>query len=190
MFNKSKKSKTIWVEDRFGESHPQKIKERKKYDPQAIKSPPKRPAKEYVGFLMGRREYSRKELEQKMKLKGYEPLMIEQTLDWMTEHNYQSDERFAASVVRQQGRRLGNSRLSQNLQQKGVDKELILESLEQADDEGERANGVIDKFSKYDLTDLKIKQKAFRFLMSRGFSYDLTQKAWKELCLKKEEEES
>lgn len=187
-FSKSK-TYTQTVEDEFGNLIEVK---RRKYHPKTFRrinhetqtqtqTPPKRPAKEYALFLMGRREYSQQELRQKMKNKGYEDTSIEETLNWLQEKGFQSDERFAQSLIRNQQNRYGNRRIQQNLHQKGIDSDLIQKTLTISDDETERAFLAISKFKKYDLKDPKTKEKAIRFLAQRGFSYDLISKAWKHL---------
>lgn len=190
---------TYSFDDEFQGAPTKKGKKRKPYTPRprpdrnAPVTPPKRPARDYAMWLMGRREYSRKELEQRLKLKGYEIDVINTALDWMSEHNYQSDERFAASLVRQQSNRLGNRRLSQSLKQKGISEDIAVESMELASDEEERAIQVIQKFSRVNLADkeirMKTKQKAARFLMSRGFSWDLFKKAWATLIESSEDDD-
>ena len=157
----------------------------RKRDPHAPKKPPTRPAKDYVLWLMGRREYSRLELEQRLKLKGYPETDIAPALDWLQEHNFQSDERFAASLVRQQSNRLGNRRLAQTLKQKGVSAEIAVEVIATTDDEDGRADSAISKYARLDLSDFEVRQKArekaFRFLTSRGFSFDVAKRAWKRM---------
>ena len=74
--------------------------------------------------LQGRREHSRAELTQKLKLFGASVVQIEETLVRLAEYSLQSDDRFAESLVRSQllrGR--GQRAIKQVLQQRGLDAE-------------------------------------------------------------------
>ena len=62
------------------------------------------------------------------------------------------------------------------LQQKGINNKVISKYLDEIDDELELENAkelYEKKFSNIDLSDFKQKQKAYRFLASKGFSYDI-----------------
>ena len=74
--------------------------------------------------LQGRREHSRVELTQKLKLFGASADQIEEALVRLAEYSLQSDDRFAESLVRSQllrGR--GQRAIKQVLQQRGLDAE-------------------------------------------------------------------
>ena len=148
----------------------------------AEKKAPSWPAFDYGVWMLGRREYARQELAQKMKLRGYEPTEIEQALDRLMELGFQSDVRFTQSQVRSKSSRYGNRRLTQQLTQH-VDTHLVDEAMEGLDDERTRTLALMSRFDSWDRTNPKQQDKMVRFLMSRGFSYH-SFKPWLELWKK------
>ena len=78
---------------------------------------------------------------------------------------------------------LSKKTLGYELKNKGLEKEIIERALsefeindyEVALREGKR------KFGKYDINDKKIQQKVYRFLLHRGFSYEIADKVVREL---------
>lgn len=147
-----------------------------------------RPAKHYALWLLGRREWSAKELEQRLRLKGYPDQDIAACLEFCQQHGLQSDSRFAASKVRTRAASHGNRRISQELSLKGVSPEDRLQALSEAGDETERAQEAARRFEDKPWS-LELKSKAWRFLMSRGFSTQAIGHALKALeCRAKEHE--
>lgn len=132
---------------------------------------PSRPARLYAAWLLGRREWSAKELETRLKLKGYGPVAIDECLAYLQSQGLQADSRYAEVRVRSKARMLGNRRLKQDLSAKGISPETAAEALAQAGDETERAIAAASRFNGQELTP-ELKAKAWRFLMSRGFSSD------------------
>ena len=53
----------------------------------------------YSIYLLGRRDYSVKELKKKFKEKEYEESDVKEVLDYLIENEYQSDEKFARSFI-------------------------------------------------------------------------------------------
>lgn len=136
--------------------------------------------------FLSRREYAREELRRKLLVYEDDEQKLLALLDNLEAKGFLSDERAAASLLRQKSSRLGQARLRQELQAKGFDKELMQESLQSlADSEFERAKQVwLRKFGSVnmDATDLsfadrmKLQAKQIRFLSSRGFSLDIARK--------------
>ncbi|MEY2908606.1 MAG: hypothetical protein RLZZ602_1129 [Pseudomonadota bacterium] len=135
--------------------------------------------------LLSRREHSVEELVTKLKRRfGNEPntvaLIVEQ-LERLTAQGLQSDERYAASMLRQQiSKGLGPRRLDQELRAKGVrDEWQNCAEADQLDvDWFERAREVyLKKFGVSPLPqDSKLRQKEWarraRFMQYRGFEPD------------------
>jgi len=141
---------------------------------------PQQSAKSYALWLLSRREWSAKELHQRLKLKGYEEPDIEACLALLEQHGLQSDSRFAHSRVRSKASQLGNRRLRQDLAAKGISADLVSESLEEAGDELERARAAARRFEGKEWTP-ELQAKAWRFLMSRGFGSDAIRQTLKSL---------
>ena len=82
-----------------------------------------------------------------------------------------SDRRMAESLVRNGAERFGRARLSQDLQRKGLDENLISNVLQPlAEDEKSRAQAVWQRRFGKPPTSLKEKARQYRFLVGRGFA--------------------
>ncbi|TDR33119.1 recombination regulator RecX [Hydromonas duriensis] len=131
---------------------------------------------------LSRREYSRVELRKKVlfSLRNYDCendlalTLLDDVLDDLAQHNWQSDERVAASVSKIKGERYGSARVKHELNQQGLSHELIAHEMAQlASTELQRAHDVWQKKFGQAPADLKEKAKQVRFMASRGFNFDI-----------------
>ncbi len=136
--------------------------------------------REYIVFLLGRREYSELEVRQRLKQRGCEEAEIEDAVSFSKELGIQSDTRYATIKARSEGRRKGNRSIRRTLSQQGIETEQIDQELNELAPETERVLGAIKRFEGKPL-DLKLKAKIWRFLMSRGFSRDAIESAFAHL---------
>ncbi|MES2909092.1 MAG: regulatory protein RecX [Pseudomonadota bacterium] len=123
--------------------------------------------------LQGRREHSRVELTQKLKLFGASAVQIEEALVRLAEYSLQSDDRFAESLVRSQllrGR--GQRAIKQVLQQRGLDAEHPALAEQTVDTDWTlKAQELLQRRFGVNLSrDAKEKARYIRFLQYRGFS--------------------
>lgn len=129
----------------------------------------------YGMYLLGRRDYSVKEMVKKFKEKEYQAEEIELVMNYLKENGYQSDERFTRSFINSKlSSKIGISKIKSTLSfEKGIDKELIELVLSEMEiDEIPVIMKIVEqKYRNKDLTDQKEKSKAFRFLVSKGFSF-------------------
>ncbi|MBR6026388.1 MAG: recombination regulator RecX [Neisseriaceae bacterium] len=134
-----------------------------------------------VNYL-SRREYSKFELKNKLSKYSDDNELILQVLDELSQKNWQSDERFSESLINSKSSKYGNLRLIETLRQKGVDSETAQKYLLNDDEEIANAKQVLQK--KFGTADYPIsaqlKQKCYRFLSYRGFSYEIIQKAMRQ----------
>ena len=132
--------------------------------------------------LLARREYSRAELYQRFKDQVESTQLLNEELDRLAENGYQSDQRFAESFVRQRvSQYWGQKRITYELQQKGIPKDLILRILEEmevnwADLAKELA---IKRFNQSVPTSQKEQSRRFRYLLNHGFDYEEAKNALK-----------
>ena len=142
----------------------------------------------YLFYLLARPDYSQFELSQKINTRFYDELktldpncedyfalqaLITTTLNKFSQDGYQSDERFAFSFVRSKYAALnGPIKIRYLLQSKKISSELIERALAQEECDwfasAERLK--IKKFGEHAISDMKMKQKAWSYLSSRGFS--------------------
>lgn len=134
--------------------------------------------------LLGMRDHAIEELRRKLRDRRYDRALIDQTIDRMIEFRYLDDTRFAermaASLMRQGW---GPYRIKQKLQERGLDRDLVDDTMQAIDDEDEasdEAEGVWvvcarDQFtSKFRCEPGELERedrdRAFRHLQYRGFS--------------------
>ena len=125
--------------------------------------------------LLSRRDYSVKELTEKLSPRCDEALLYK-VLDAFIEAGYQSDERFAGALVRNRASQsYGKMRVLQDARRKGISDILIQAAIqEEAIDWFELAVTAYQKKFKepLDRQDRKSADKRMRFLVQRGFSFD------------------
>lgn len=124
----------------------------------------------YVLWLLNRREYSEKEISDKLIEKKYHPNDQRKVIEYVKEKKYQSDERYGNWFIRT--KKLGSKKLRYELKQKGLSDELIDKLLPDDNEEKERMEEIFNKkFSNKDLIDKKQKDKAIRYMLSKGYNY-------------------
>lgn len=134
--------------------------------------------------LLGRRDHSRAELQQKLKQRKFSLEEIQEALQRCQELSLQSDERFVESFTRTRIRQgYGPLKIIQELITRGVEREVIYRSLhEEKPDWVHYATAVLQKRNKSkDSWSYEELQKQQRFLLYRGFDQEtITQvtKAW------------
>lgn len=124
------------------------------------------------------REHSRIELARKLARYAEEGDDIEALLDTLEAANFQSQSRFAESLVHRRAHRFGNSRIAMELQSHGLDAETLAAAKgELARDEAGRACEVWRKKFSHPPRDAAERAKQMRFLQQRGFSHPAIQAA-------------
>lgn len=123
-----------------------------------------------IGFL-SRREHSRRELERKLKPHASDPQALVTLLDELAAQNWQSDERFAYSLVNRRAARQGWQRIASELHQHRIP-DAVIEELKASllDTEADRARDVWERKFGEPASDAKGYAKQYRFMASRGFS--------------------
>lgn len=141
--------------------------------------------------LLGRRDYSRKELYIKYKdrVESLEDLDI--VLEDFAERGWQCDTRFCESFLNSRCYRYGPIRLRFELSNKGITDDQIERALEALEmDWSAQASDILQrKYSALDTQDPKQKGKAYRFLAQRGFNSEHIQQALSNYTNNEESEE-
>lgn len=136
--------------------------------------------RDYVVYLLGRREYSEKELRDKLKLRECTDEEREEAIAFVKELGLQSDARYATLKARSEGRRKGDRSIRRSLAGQGIATENIEQELQTLTPECERVLATVKRFEG-DLLDFKTKGKVWRFLTYRGFSGDAIRAALEHL---------
>lgn len=126
-----------------------------------------------------------KEVEDKLTEKGFSQVTVAKTIDTLEEYRFLDDESYARDYLKGRISQRGIRAIEQELSRKGVDKELTRELTEGMEDaEYEAALKACRK--KYrtlkarETEEHKLKEKVYRFLMSRGYNYDLIKRVYDE----------
>jgi regulatory protein len=129
-------------------------------------------------------ERSLKEVETKLKAWEVPEELHEQLIQLLFEEGFLSQERFANTYTRGKInlKKWGKTKVKMYLKHKGIDDETIQNSLGQVDEQAYLENA--QKLAKHKLNTIKdqenplvVKQKIYRFLLSKGFEMDVIQKA-------------
>ncbi len=132
-------------------------------------------ARERAIRLLARREHSAAELRIKLRQRAVDAGVIDHVLAGLESENLLSDERFAEEFVRsRRGGRYGPVRIRAELGQRGVD-EAIADALLRDDEADYLAQAVAlrsKRFGDTPPTDVRERQRQYRYLANRGFTTD------------------
>lgn len=120
--------------------------------------------------LLARREHSKAELQKKLLAREFLREEVEEVTAALQSENLQSDERFAEAYINMRANRgFGPARISRELQERGVNDNLISEYLSNIDWQAKAKDVWQKKFrSKYP-KDFAERAKQMAFLQYRGF---------------------
>ncbi len=133
----------------------------------------------YTFRILGKKGYTEREIEEKLYQKGYKKEIREKTIDRLKELGYLNDRKFAQEFIERclLRKAAGKYLLAKKLQEKGVRKEIVEESLEKVYPEKEEdlAEKAGEKFlSRLSSLPLeKKKSRLFSFLSRRGFPSEM-----------------
>lgn len=127
--------------------------------------------------LLSMRPHSEKELEKKLREKGFSQVVVKEALEKLHELKYLDDALFARQWARNLvvNKLWGNRKIIISLQEKGVSAELISAATDEARREISEEQAIIFLIKKkasrkkLDILDLKEKKRIFQNLLGRGF---------------------
>lgn len=140
-------------------------------------------AKEYLYAMVARKARTIKEARERLYAKGFHKDAVEYAIGVVSSYGYLNDEEFAKSFVENGSRSKGSYRLKREMQLKGVSEEDLNVALCELSEEDEYSSAKVlaVKYVKgKNLEDEKTKEKLFRHLVSRGYSYGIVKKVLKE----------
>ena len=122
--------------------------------------------------LLSYRPMSCKELREKLVQKGEDPVCAEEAVQWLQEHRFLDDARYAGMVVRHYaGKGYGAGRIRQELQRRGIPRELWEDALGELPESDDR----LDRYLASKLKDPEDRvqiQKISASLVRRGVSWE------------------
>lgn len=125
--------------------------------------------------LLARREHSLDELQKKLAQADHSDAEIEATLNWLLQHDLQSNQRFAEAFIRSRSQRgYGALRIKQEMKQRGVADDLIKTTFEAAkiDWFALAVEVRCKRFGEQMPDNFKDRAKQLRFLKYRGFTHE------------------
>lgn len=107
--------------------------------------------------------------------KGYLPEVVDEVLEKLRGYNFVNDGQYATAYANQAISRKGRRLVKMELKQKGVAENAIEEALGEVDleKEEEGARRIAEKYLKNKPMDKPNLQKAFRYMMGKGYDYEL-----------------
>ena len=190
----SKARSRVWIDGEFafvlykGELRLYRIREGEEISEETLKTirqevMPKR-AKLRAMNLLKSREYTTKQLHDKLKQGGYPENIITLALDYVASYHYTDDLRYAVSYMQSHETDKSRRRIEQDLMRKGIGKETLEKAWQTWEarggeqDEQQMISELLEKRGYCPReADLREKQRLYGFLMRRGFSGEQVRKA-------------
>lgn len=110
-----------------------------------------------------------KELKDYLIKKGFDEEIVLEVIKKLKEYSFVDDDIYAKNFIKSKSKRSGKRKLSFELKKRGIDENLINENIKEYADDSETILPLCEKYLKNKPRDYKTKQKAYRFLSSRGF---------------------
>ena len=120
-----------------------------------------------------------KEIRDFLSKKGYLPAVIDFVTDKMRGYGFLNDGEYAAEYISHAAKKKGGRLIKCELRAKGVSEEDIEDALEDLDEDTElsAATGVLKKYLRAKSADKETLQKAYRYLLGKGFDFDTAKRA-------------
>jgi len=143
----------------------------------------------YAFLLLKYRARSKKEINDRLKRKGYSSSLIDKVIEYLQEYNYLNDEEFARMFVSSSVEKgWGQRRIKFEFKKFGVEPKIyerFLATRAFKDKKKEKINQLIERKMKFYKGKKNSTQKVIRFLLGKGFEYDEIFKALDQLGVKK-----
>ncbi len=156
-------------------------------------------AKERALNFLSYRDRSEKEIRTKLKNVGYEANIIDWVITELKRIQLINDQKFALSYAQSHiiTRPMGEYLLRRELQQKGIDPELIEQTIEKVYQEKDQFSmaselASLRKKQLKNIGEMKTKKRVSDFLLRRGFSWEIVSQVleqWDDLCIENENQE-
>lgn len=151
----------------------------------------KRFATERAAYLLEKKDYPMKQLHEKLTMVGYPDNIADEVLFFLISRGYVDDLRYARRYVEKKKDKTGTRRIRQELMLRGISKEYIEEALSELTDADEQLNVAVNYVKKYIRTrktyeQVKLRNNAIAMLARRGYSYDISRRAY-EIAVQSEE---
>lgn len=137
-------------------------------------------AKKYALKLLSEKDYTVKQIFDKLKRKKYDDTMIEEIISYLKENKQIDDNLFIKeATISYNNKNYGKLKILEELNKKGINKEKLQHLEFDDDNEVQKAINLLEKFVKKQSNKSfnKIKQDAYSQLIYKGFESDIALKA-------------
>lgn len=120
-----------------------------------------------------------KQIREYLSGKGYLPAVVDYAVEKLRSYNFLNDGEYAEAYVEFAAKRKGNRLIKMELRSKGISEREIDEALGTLSEEQEleSAKAILEKYMRGKTADQATLQKAYRYLMGKGFDYDAAKAA-------------
>ncbi|MBQ7370157.1 MAG: RecX family transcriptional regulator [Clostridia bacterium] len=120
-----------------------------------------------------------KQIRDYLYKKGYLSTVVEYVLEKLRDYRFVDDKDYAETYAKSYATRKGKRLIKMELYKKGIKKEEIESALNEVDEDTQiqTASGLVEKYMRSKTPDRQTLAKAFRYLVSKGFDYDVAKKA-------------
>lgn len=145
--------------------------------------------------IIERNYKTEKEVYDKLIEKGYEEQTAIKSINFLKEYNYIDDIRYANMYIRDRLRTQGKNKIKYALIQKGIDENTLIDVFSELDNSLEMdvamnlAKKRYDNLKKREADKYKLSQKLYRFLVGKGYGFDLVSQVVKKITNDDLEEE-
>jgi len=143
--------------------------------------------RDYALKLIEFKDRTEKELRGRLLEKGYDENSVEDEIEFLKNYGYVNDARFAEHFTSDaiNIKKWGKMRIRTELARKGIDSEIIENTIEDAFSEcdDDRVFSMMKtRFANSDFSNIKERTRIFNFYMRRGFSPDEIKGAMNKMC--------
>lgn len=121
---------------------------------------------------------SKKEMYEKLLGKGFSDDIINKTLEFLEEYKFIDDSKYVNLYVKDKIKNQGRNKIKYSLIKKGVNQDIIEETLEEVDKDYEKEQALLLASKRYEILkkresdEYKLSQKLFRFLIAKGYDFE------------------
>lgn len=127
--------------------------------------------------FISRSQKTKKQVKEYLEKKGYLSSVIDVVLDKMSAYKFVNDQSYAKDYAKGASKDKGKRLIALELSKKGVSPSDMQEALENIEDESAAAARVAEKYLRNKEKTKENALKCYKYLLSKGFSYDTAKSA-------------
>ena len=118
---------------------------------------------------IARYQKSESEINSYLRKKEFDEKIVQEVVNKLKSYGFVDDKLFAKNYVKSKTNSQGKIKLAFNLRKKGLKDDVIQETIEEFSQDEQQIENVLEKYLRNKTKDVKTKQKAYRYLASRGY---------------------